>query len=212
MKTNDRRRVRLLLLALIAIQILPSQTEGRQAAERFENTTAGIALTRPAGWQTTSLQTVQENRGRVRLADPELQQAIQTQATAPLFVFSKHAEPYPGLNPSIQITVRSYGNTAGMAPTALLKGAVTTLQRAMPDFTFVKPIHATRVNGWPAAHFRATYILKTTHGDSHPVLSRMWLVPRGRVIFLIGMSGPPDGPDASEAEFMQTLASIEIQK
>ena len=182
-----------------------------QGGERLENATAGIALTKPPGWQIASLEAVQENRGRVRLADAELQQALQTRATAPLFVFTKHQEPYPALNPSIQITMRPSGSLAGMAPTALLKTAVTAMQRALPDFKYLTPIRATRVSGWPAATLRATYTLNTASG-SHPVVTRIWLVPRGAFMFLIGMSGPPDGPDVSEAEFTQTLASIEIQK
>jgi len=200
------------LLLLASIVLAAHALTGSQAGQRFENQTAGIALTRPAGWHTTSLQAVEENRGRVRLADPDLQQALQTRATAPLFVFSKHPEPHPDLNPSIQVTLRPSGNLAGLSATVLLKGAVGTMQRALPDFTYVTPIRATRVSGLPAAHLRATYTLKTTSGARHPVLTRIWLIPRGAFIFLIGMSGPPEGPDASEEEFKQVLASIELQK
>src|SRR5687768_9627844 len=99
-------------LALIAASaLLGAQIVlGAQPGERFENATAGIALSRPAGWQTASLQSVQDNRARVRLADPELQQALQTQARVPLCVFTKYPEPYPSLNPSIQITLRPSGS------------------------------------------------------------------------------------------------------
>lgn len=200
----------LCLTGILSLAIHVSAVD--QNAERFESLTAGIALTRPAGWHTTSLETVQANRTRVRLADPELQQALQTRATAPLFVFSKYAEPHPGLNPSIQVTLRPAGSLAGTAPTQLLKIAVGTMQRALPDFTYVTPIRPARVSGWPAAHLRATYTLKSTAGASYPVLTRIWVIPRGAFMFLVGMSGPPDGPDASEEEFKQALASIELQK
>ena len=109
------------------------------APQRFENTTAGISLTRPAGWHTASLQTVQENRERVQ------------------------------------------------------------------------DIHSVQVSSLPAAHMRARYTMKVG-GSGFPVLTRLWLVPRGQFMFLIGMSGPPDGPDLSEAEFAEVLGSISIQK
>ena len=94
-----------------------SSSLAQNTAQRFENVTAGIAVVRPAGWQTASLQTVQENRERVQLSDAELQAAMQKAATAPLFVFLKHPEPNPNLNPSIQITLRPLGTLAGQPTT-----------------------------------------------------------------------------------------------
>lgn len=85
------------------------------------------------------------------------------------------------------------------------------MQKALPDFTYVTPIRTARVSGLQAAHLRATYTLKSASA-SYPVLTRIWVVPRGAFTFLIGMSGPPDGPDSSEEEFTQALASIEIRK
>jgi hypothetical protein len=182
------------------------------ASQRFENATAGIALTRPAGWHTASLQTVQGNRERVQLSDSELQAAMQKFATAPLFVFMKYPEPHPSLNPSVQVTVRPSGSLAGSAPTEIMKIAVGAMQKAFADFTFVREIEPAQVSGLAAAHMRAHYTLKSADGSRFKVLSRLWLVPRGAFMFLIGMSGPQDGPDVSEAEFAEVLASIKIQR
>jgi hypothetical protein len=203
---------RLTLPLALAVLAVASSPAAEQLGERLENETAGIAVVRPAGWHTTSLDTVQENRNRVRLADPELQRLIQTRATAPLFVFSKYAEPYPGLNPSIQITLRPSGSLAGQPPTALLRMALGTMRRALPDFQEVTPIANARVSGLAAAHVRGKYTLQSKSGESYRVVTRLWLAPRGAFMFLIGMSGPADGPDASEEEFRQALASVEIQK
>jgi hypothetical protein len=59
---------------------------------------------------------------------------------------------------------------------------------------------------------RASYTMKNGEGQEFKVLSRMWLVPRGAFAFLIGMSGPQEGPDMSESEFAAALASIDIRK
>jgi len=179
--------------------------------QRFENATAGIGLTRPAGWHTASLQTVQENRERVQLSDAELQAALRKLATAPLVVFTKYPEPHPTMNPSVQVTLRSSGALAGAAPTEILKIAVGSMQKAFADFAFVNEIHGVQVSGLPAAHMRARYTMNVG-GSGFGVLARLWLVPRGQFMFLIGMSGPPDGPDLSEAEFAEVLGSISIQK
>lgn len=180
--------------------------------ERFENATAGIALQRPANWQTASLQTVQENREGIELSDKELQAALVKSATAPLFVFMKYPEPHAGLNPSIQVTLRPLGPMAGSSPTALMKIAVDTMRKAIPDFPFVTEITDTQISGLAAAHMRAKYTMRTRDGSEFKVLGRLWVVPRGTFMFVIGMSGPQEGPDMSESEFADTLASINIRR
>jgi hypothetical protein len=180
------------------------------AQSRFDNATAGISITPPAGWHVTSMQQVMDNRAQVRLPDEELTAGLQ-RATAPLFVFSKYPEPHPTLNPTVQVVLRPRPASLGAAPTVLLKAAISTLQQAFPDFTFIDPIQPATVSGLPAAYMKATYTLRTANGGAFRVLSRTWLVPRGKVMFLIGMSGTTKGKDLSEAEFRAALASIRIE-
>lgn len=205
------RRVDACVAVVVALCAAPAVAQNA-TAQRFENATAGISLVRPAGWQTASLQTVQENRERVQLSDAELQAAMQKAATAPLFVFMKHPEPHPDLNPSIQVTLRPLGPLAGMSPREMMKIAVSALQKALADFMFVTEITDAHVSGLPGAHMRAKYTAMNRDGSSFKVLTRMWLVPRGTYMFLIGMSGPQEGPDVSESEFAAALASITMQK
>jgi hypothetical protein len=206
-----RRSARFFLPLLLSAASVTCWAQG-SAPQRFENATAGIALTRPAGWQTQTLQAVQQNRERVQLSDSELQAALQKFATAPLFVFTKYTEPHPRLNPSIQVTLRPLGTIAGMAPTELMKIAVTAMQRAFADFAFVREIESAQISGLAAAHMSARYTMKHAEGAEFKVLSRMWLVPRGAFMFIIGMSGPQDGPDVSESEFAEVLRSVTLQK
>ena len=127
----------------------------------------------------------------------------------PLVVFTKYAEPHQGLNPSIQVTPRAA--LAG-SPTRLLAAAVEQMRAAFFDFRIVSPVSPVRVAGWPAAHVRITYTLKTQSGQSSKVLGRIWLIPRGPLMFLVGMSGADVGDDLCEDEFVATLDSLEIHK
>jgi hypothetical protein len=90
--------------------------------------------------------------------------------------------------------------------------AVSALQKALADFMFVQEIAPVQVSGLGGAHMRAKYTVMNRDGGSFKVLTRMWLVPRGPYLFLIGMSGPQEGPDVSEAEFASAFSSIAIQK
>jgi len=93
----------------------------------------------------------------------------------------------------------------------MLQVATVTLQRAFSDFVFVEPIQDVEVSGMKAAYMKATYTLRTADKREHRVMSRTWLVPRGRFMYLIGMSGATEGPDVSEAEFATALKSIAIE-
>ena len=93
-----------------------------------------------------------------------------------------------------------------------MKATIATLQQAFPDFRLVDPIQPATVSGVPAAYMKATYTLRTATGTAFPVMARTWIVPRGKVMFLIGMSGTATGNDVSEAEFLSALASIRIEQ
>ncbi len=187
----------------IAILAKPVLTQ-----ERVENSSAGIAVDRPASWQMATTADIQANRERVRLSDSEFQHAMITRSALPIIAMMKYPEPFAGLNPSVQITLRQ---ALKGSPTALLTGALATMRRGFSDLAIAQPVTSTTVSGLPAATVRVTYTLRTA-SRSVPVMSRLWLVPRGSLMFLIGMSGSQSGPDVCESEFAAVLDSIQIDQ
>ena len=208
MTQTSAKRLWFVTAGILAVLAVPF---GTRAQERVGNATAGISLVPPTGWHVTSMQEVLRNRSRVRLPDAELEAGLQ-RATAPLFVFSKYPEPYATLNPTVQVVLRPRPASLPASATAMLRIATATLQKAFPDFAFVEPIQDAQVSGMRAAYMKATYTLRTADQREHRVLSRTWLVPRGSFMFLIGMSGAPDGDDVCETEFAAALKSITIDK
>jgi hypothetical protein len=201
--SRSRTRNLSLALAIFVILSLPAL-----AQDRVENASAGIALNRPPSWQEATTAAIQANRERVRLSDAEFQRAMVTRSALPIIALMKYPEPFAGLNPSIQITVRQ---ALKGSPTALLAGAVAVMRRGFADLRIVQPVESTTVSGLPAATVRVAYTLRTA-SQSAPVLSRLWLVPRGSLMFLIGMSGAQTGPDLCESEFADVLESIRIDQ
>jgi hypothetical protein len=177
------------------------------AQDRIEHQAAGIAIDRPAGWHDVSLAQVQANRERARLADPELQHAMSTRSALPVIAFTKYKEPHAGLNPTIQVTLRP---ALDGTPTQLLTMALAMLPRAFADFRLVTPVQAVQVAGWSGAHANATYTLQNEHGEVFRVKSRFWLVPRGSLMFLIGMSGSQMGDDECEPDFSAVISTLTI--
>ena len=196
-------------IALLAVGLPLLLSSSSEAQTRVEHREAGIAITRPAGWHTGTVAQVQANRERTKLSDPELQAALATRAALPLIVFTKYEEPHPGLNPSIQITLRH--GLAG-TPVQLLNDALAVMRRGFPDLQSVEPVRQAAVDGLPAAHVRVTYTLQTHTGLKARVSSRLWLVPRNSLMFLIGMSGSESGADMCSAECTNALQSLTISR
>jgi hypothetical protein len=193
-------------LALLVWLVVP--IEGR-AQEPVHHTSAGVSVARPASWHLATLAQVQANREQMKLSDPELQAALATRSALPLIVFTKYQEPYRGINPSVQVTLRQ---ALPGTPVQLLTTALRTMRQAFADLAILSPVRAERVDGLAGAHVRVTYTLQTNTGTGGRVISRLWLIPRGSLMFLIGMSGSESGPDVSEAEFAAVLKSVAIQR
>jgi hypothetical protein len=197
------------MVMVVGLAVGVSGAASSLSQERVELPSAGIALTRPAGWHTATIAQVQANRERAKLSDPEMQAALASRSALPLIVFSKYPEPHPALNPTVQITLRQ--GLRG-SPNSLLAGALQTMKRGFADLQIIEPVRATQVSGLPASQVRVTYTLQTQTGAHARVVSRLWLVPRGSLMFLIGMSGGESEPDVCEAEFAAALKSITIER
>jgi hypothetical protein len=196
-----RMNLYVVIVAALFVTVLAAQ-------DRVENSSAGLSLEPPAGWQTATAAEVQANRERVRLSDSDFQHALVTRSALPIVALMKYREPFEGLNPSVQITLRQ---ALRGTPTELLSSALATMRRGFADLAIVRPVEATTVSGLPAAHVRVTYTLRTATKVA-PVLSRLWLVPRGSLMFLIGMSGAQSGQDVCEAEFAAVIRSLRIEQ
>jgi hypothetical protein len=127
------------------------------AQERVEHQSAGISLTRPAGWHTATIAQIQANREQTKLSDSGLQAALATRSALPLIVFTKYDEPHPGLNPSVQITLRQ---ALPGTPVRLLTGALRTMRQAFADLQIVDSVRGMQLAGLPGAHVRVTYTLQ----------------------------------------------------
>lgn len=178
----------------------------------YINPTAGFQIAKPDSWNFMSIEKFTANRENIRLKDEELGVAIRERASAPLVAITKHEEPYDDLNPTITVVLRPVGPLQGKPATEIMAFAVRPMQNAFHDFKYIRDIHEIEISGLKASHMQASYTISNKEGRNFKVVSRMWMVPRGAFIFLIGMSGPESGPDVSGAEFDHVLKSIKIEK
>ena len=189
----------------------PAETTAiKKSDEVFRHPGAGFSMTKPMDWNYMSPEMVKRASESTKWNDAELEKAIKENPNAPLVVITRYVEPYPTLNPSVTITMVNLP-VAGMPPKDILNMSTEVLKRAYPDLSYVDEVQDADVDGITGAYTKIKYTMAA--GDQKfPTLTRMWLVPRGKIMFTVGMSGPQDGPDVSDETFKTILSSIKIEQ
>ena len=193
------------------IKDTPAETTATKGSDEvFHHAGAGFSLTKPMDWKYLSPEMVKAASESTKWNDAELEKAIKSNPNAPLVVITRHLEPYPTLNPSVAITMVNLP-VEGMPPKDILNMSTEVLKRAYPDLTYVDEVQEANVGGINGAYTKIKYTM-AAGSQKFPTLTRMWLVPRGKIMFTVGMSGPQEGPDVSEETFMKILKSIKIEQ
>ncbi len=184
---------------------------GDPDGEVFHHAGAGFSITKPMAWKYLSPEMAVAARQSVKLDDQELEKMLKENPNAPLVVLTRYQEPYPTLNPSVSVNMTPMP-VQGISPKDFLSLMLTEgVQKMFPDMTYVDEVQDAHIDGINAAYTKVKYTVAA--GDKKfPTMTRMWLVPRGKVMFTVGMSGPQEGPDVSEESFQEILKSIKFDK
>jgi hypothetical protein len=176
--------------------------------DRFRSTAAGVEVRKPHGWFFADLQTVLEQRAHARLKSEEFERLVRENASIPLVVATKYEEPYDALNPSFQMIVRPAGTLEGKPAVEIMTAIENGLRNVFAQYETVEPIREIRVGGRSGARFTAAYTVSNPEGREFAVRSTLVLVPRGKILYQMGFSGTPEGPDRLGEEIESVLASI----
>lgn len=183
---------------------------GDNGGEVFHHAGAGFSITKPHEWKYLSPEMVMAARQSMKLNDEDLEKMIKENPNAPLVVLTRYQEPYPTLNPSVAITL-VHLPVEGIPPKDVLNMSTEVLKRVYPDLTYVDEIQDANVDGISSAYTKIKYTMAAGN-QKFPTMTRMWLVPRGKVMFTVVMSGPQEGPDVSKESFQKILKSITFDK
>ena len=174
----------------------------------FHSEMARIEIQKPAPWHFADVQSVMKNRALAKLDDAAFLEAVTAMAKRPLVAATKHEESYAGLNPSFQLIVRPAANLEGKSGVELLQLYIPRLSQAFTGFKVVSEPHAITVAGRPAGRLDVSYTITTQDGQKLPSTSTLVLVPNGKVVYQVGFSYPPEGPDKLTKEIDEVLASV----
>jgi len=189
----------------------PEQISASEDADDvFRHPGAGFSLTKPMNWKYLSPEMVKIASESTKWNDAELEKAIKKNPNLPLVVITRYPEPYPTLNTSVAVRMVDLP-IEGIPPKDILNMSTEAFKREFPDLTYVDKVQDANVDGINGAYTKIKYT-RIIGDQKYPTLARMWLVPRGKVMFAINMSSPQEVPDVADETFEEILGSIKIDK
>ena len=205
-------KARRLIPVLFLLAIFPAcPTKPAADGRTFSDAEKGFSITRPAGWLFATREEIREMRSRASFQDKEFESKVRERAVLPFVVIMKHETNYEGLNPSVQVILRSAGELEKMPVIFIMNMLLPSYEKALPDFELVENTRLDTVGGREAAFAKSRYNYTTEEGRTFPVLNRMWIIRRGQDLLMISMTDAQDGSDVAEAEFAEILKSITIE-
>jgi hypothetical protein len=174
----------------------------------FHSEGARIEIQKPATWHFVDIQSVVKHGGSVKLDDEAFLDATKKMGKRPLVAATKHEASYTGLNPSFQLIVRPAANQEGKSGVELLQLYIPRLSQAFTGFKVVTAPYAITVAGRPGGRLDVSYAITGQDGKTLPSTSTLVLVPQGKVVYQVGFSYPPEGPDKLTKEIDEILGSV----
>jgi hypothetical protein len=174
----------------------------------FHSEGARVEIHKPATWHFVDLQSVVKHRGSVKLEDEAFLDAVKKMGKRPLVAATKHEASYAELNPSFQLIVRPAANQEGKSGVELLELYIPRLSQAFTGFKVVRAPFAITVAGRPGGRLDVSYAITTEDGKNLPSRSTLVLVPNRKVVYQVGFSYLPEGPDKLTKEIDEILGSV----
>ena len=173
----------------------------------YYNAEAGFSITKPADWLFMNPKTAKDRADRARFDNEDLEALVKKSQT-PLVVITRHPSPSSNYNPNVVVVLVPVP-IEGFPLKSVMNSALGILKHSFSDLTLIDEIQETKVDGLESAYSKFKYTV-TVNGRDTPLMARIWLVARGKIIFNIVMTGTQEIPNPSDPVFQEILDSIQI--
>jgi hypothetical protein len=196
------------LLIVCVLTGVTSSAENAKDDRLFRSEAASFEVRIPDGWHLQGVAPAIEAPVPARMEDDDFERAMRQIASEALVVATKHEEPYGRLNPSFQMLMRPLGPWEGKSGIEILSAVLSALGSQVPDFEVIDRPREIDVSGQPAARATARYTRMAQDGREYPTQVTMVIVARGNVVYKLGFTGAPEGPDLLTEEIDGTLRTV----
>ena len=179
----------------------------------FASGLAGVAVTKPPEWRFVPNEDISKVRDNVKLGRKEFEEMMR-KVQLPVVSIMKYPAAHLGVNPTVQIGVRSKKYYPKTNPPDLLRQIVATMKSSqmLPGLTVLEDVRSIQIDSIPAATVTLRFTLHMKSDQDLPVLTRMYYAVNCENVIIVGMSGPVSGRDKSDEEFTGILQSLRLAK
>lgn len=179
----------------------------------FASGLAGIAVVKPPEWRFVANDEISNVRGNIKLNKRDFQEMMRS-VQLPVVSIMKYPDTYAGINPTVQIGVRSKKYYSKTNPMDLLNKIIAGMKSSgvVQDFSVIKDVHSLQIDGIPAATVATRFNIQLKSGKSVPVLSTLYYAKNSENIIIVGMSRRDSVEDTSEREFEGILKSLRLAR
>lgn len=198
-----------LLLSLALTGLLPNRL---LAADEnvYHQPTLGITIIKPDAWHFITSEEVLQNLRKTQFEDELLEALVKKFPQKPIVTLTKYKEPYDDLNPSIKVNVKPLRNLSASDPVSILKIASSNLRKAYSNLEYVTKPTETEFADMKAAYLCIDYDLTLKDGRVFPTRSELWVIPRGKLFFMIGIGTRQDEKTGTREEVKNILETMQI--
>jgi len=203
------RRI-LFCLAFFATFII--NNAGADDKNIFYNRSLGLLVVKPDSWKVASAQDHMRNLENVVIQDEELYKRIKENPSLPSLAFIKYPEPYNDINPSFALNINFIGEKfIGKDAKEMISALIPGLQKALKDFQLIEGPSDCEVSSLKAAYIKYYNLMVLADGQSFPSCTEIWIVPRGKILFMITINRRQDTGAEDLQEIKSIVSSIKIE-
>ena len=212
------------LLAFGLVGASSSFAENHQS-DKFFNRDVGFAITKQPDWHFLSLDNAEtwmtspddSDEGKLSLKQhiQGLREQESKTGMSPLFI-AKHEEPYPDLNPMIQVSLHYIDDLPkDVSPLAIAAVMAKNVSENNEGIEMMDRIRLVQVSNFDAGYLSFILNRESDSVENEYAVNQVYLIPRGKYVFEITLSTPLELDADTEAdleEMIEMMDSIFILK
>lgn len=196
------------LLVACVLTSVTVNAENSKDDRLFRSEAASFEVRIPDGWHLQGVAPAIEDRVPAKMENDDFERYMRQIASEALIVATKHEEPYGKLNPSFQMLMKPLGPYEGKSGIEILSAVLSALGSQVQNFEVIDKPREIDVSGQPAARATVRYTRIAQDGREYPAEATMVIAARGNVVYKLGFSGAPEGPDLLTEEIDSVLRTV----
>lgn len=170
---------------LIMLLILLSPLINAEEPATFTSKPFSLTVSAPLGWKLVPADfPVEEYAVRKDLLD-----VVTSRRNVPIVRVAKPVAGNATISPAVQIFVVP---AKGSTPKLFLWSQSRTAEAGFEDFRITQAPSETELAGTNCAMIESTFVTPYPGGRRFPTLSRVWAIPRDKMMFVVSVTGQPD--------------------